>query len=132
MKSIKIFLAVMLCLVGLSMTSCKGSKQEAAQQSIAEMVSNLSLPQQINSNTTMVECSYADNILSLKYQIESSKPIALKSDRLEDQIITKLRGGMISRKMVNKLVEADAQINFVYFYNSGDSIQFEFPASRLH
>lgn len=132
MKSIRVFIVMVLCLAGVCMTACKESKQEAAQQSIAELVGNLSLPKEINSNTTMIECSYADNVLSMKYKIESEKPINVKTDQLEDNIINKLRGGMISRKMVNKLVEADAQINFVYYYNSGDSVKFEFPATRLH
>lgn len=129
-KSLHILLAAVLCLASLGFSSCK-DKATQAREEISQMVSGMKLPKKVNSYMTLTECSFTDNTLTIRNEVAPDTLANINKEKLEDHTPENLRGGMIPRKVVTKLIQANADIRYVY-YSEKDSIIFSFSASDLH
>ncbi|MDE5653474.1 MAG: hypothetical protein K2L83_07315 [Muribaculaceae bacterium] len=130
-KLFRILVMLMVAVVAVGVTSCGKSKGEKAREEIARAVHNMDLPMKINNNTTLTDCEFKGNTLYMHNEVPAATLAAIDREELRDSTLRKLRGGMLPRKLVKRLVEANASIEFVY-YNGDDSISINFPASKLH
>lgn len=123
--------AALLCFVALGLSGCKKDKRVEARENIAKAVSEMRLPLKVNDNTTLTGCKFINNKLVMENETTLDEMKKINKDKLEKATLENLRNGMLPRKLVTKLVQAGASVEYVYYCDK-DTIRFEFEASDLH
>lgn len=129
-KIFNLLLIALFCVSAATVASCKKNTEKDAQEEIVNAVKTMSLPSKISDTNNLIECTYEDNVLTLTVEVTSEKAIDVDKAKQEEQTLKSLRG-MLNRKLISRLVEANAVIRYVYKYNDGEKIEFSFPASQF-
>lgn len=107
--------------------SCKKDSKEVARESIEKAVAEMTFPRKIQGGE-ITGVTFADNMLIVKSEIAPDTLALLKRDDLEKRTLNNLRLNM--GKLTAKLIEADANLRFIY-YSGPDTIKFTFTPFDL-
>lgn len=123
-------LSLMLCICGVVAAGCAKSKMRKAQESLATVVDRVEVPIKMKGSRTITAIYYADNILTLENEMSADSLARMKAEDLQDITLENLRSNLKLRKLINKVVEAQADVRYVY-YNGTDSLTFLYTPDEL-
>lgn len=135
----KIFNAALLVMVAMAFvvlpTSCRKEEKKPVltvdpNTSISKAVKGLNLPEEINDNLTLTECTYDNKVLTFRCTVDEETFKQLDKDRSRDLTLNQLKNGLFQEALVEKLKEADASV--LYIMECGnDTVHFEYSAQDL-
>lgn len=114
------------CLVASALAGCKKSEGNKLEEQIAKM----QLPMEINDNTTLTQCYFADNTLVFRNDVAPEVWDSLNVDSMKSKTIQQLKVNLNSQQLVSYAVKAQASIKYIYA-NGSDSVTFTISPGEL-
>lgn len=125
MKTLKALvpaLLILCCASGIIFSGCKKEdKTKKYDLEIELAIAGIKLPQKLNDNSSLTECYYNKKTLNYRMEISKERLAEMKIAEKRSDTAEKLRTGIMPRALVQKLIQAEASVRYVYF-NDNDSV----------
>lgn len=121
-----IFALAAYSIVATCLAGCKKSEGSQLEEQIAKM----QLPMEINDNTTLTQCYFADNTLVFRNDVAPEVWDSLNVDTLKSHTLRQLKINLNSQQLISYAVKAKASIKYIYA-NGSDSVMFTLSPEEL-
>ena len=124
-----LFVAAVLA---VSFTSCKESNAKIADKHLTKAVSELSLPRTLRDGSTLTSCTYSNQILTYRREIDkkSFDKINSHQDASRNTLLVGLKTDLLTPNLVKNILEAGASVQYVLACGS-DSVVFNYTTAEL-
>lgn len=129
-KFIAIFSLVALLAMSCTLGSCRKDPAAKADEDIVNVINSQIYPQTQPDGSVVTNVTYDNKVLTYNFDVDKKTFNKVSKDSYRETLLNDLRTNVAKQKLVNKIIEAQGSIRYIYNYN-GKSVDFIFLVPDL-
>lgn len=125
-----IFSLVALVAMTFSFASCRKDPSVKADEAIEKVINSQIYPQTQPDGSVVTKVTYENKVLTYNVDVDKKTFDKISKDSYREILFNDLRTNSTKQKLVNKIIEAQGSIRYIYNYN-GKTVDFIFLAPYL-
>lgn len=126
----KVLYIVIAAVIAICAVACKKDTAKEADQNLTKAVSALTVPRIIKDGVTLTECTYADRVLTYRFEVDKQTYNRMNAEKSESNAFKQLTTGLFSRDLLRTLNEAKASVRYILACGD-ESTDFTFDPEQL-
>lgn len=129
-KFLAIFSLVALVVMTFSFGSCRKDPAAKADEAIEKVINSQIYPQTQPDGSVVTKVTYENKVLTYNFDVDKKTFDKVSKDSYRESLLNDLRTNSAKQKLVNKVIEAQGSIRYIYNYD-GKTVDFIFLAPDL-